>query len=56
MAKMKDITVKVVRYDNTIAFQQTYKAVNFADADKQMRKDYKLRLGIDHHITCEYTK
>lgn len=54
MKELKNITVMVIRYDDIISYKATYKAINFADASDQMRKDYKLKFGIDHHIKCEY--
>lgn len=56
MKELKNITVMVIRYDDTISYKATYKAVNFADASDQMRNDYKIKFGIDHHIKCEYEK
>ena len=56
MKELKNITVMVIRYDDTIAYKNTYKAVNFADAIEQMKRDYKLIYTIDTRIKCEYDK
>lgn len=54
MKELKNITVMVIRYDDTIAYKNTYKAINFADAIKKMEKEYKLIFTIDTRIKCEY--
>lgn len=56
MKELKNITVMVIRYDDTISYKATYKAINFADAIKKMEKEYKLIFTIDTRIKGEYEK
>ena len=46
------ITVTVYNYLGRVSFYNTYIAINFADAIKQMEKEYTLT-GTDSHIECK---
>lgn len=51
--ELKYITVSVIRYDGKIAFYNTYLAKNYADAIRQMEKEYKIDKGIITRIECK---
>ena len=49
----KYITVYVFRYDGKVVFYNTYIDINYADAIKQMKKEYTIDKGIITHIECK---